>query len=427
MGLSRSVGRDGDATYMRRGALGLGAMSIGGYALDYVFNLGLTRFLTPHDYGDFKVAVSFASFFGLAVLLGGDRAAPLILAPCLEQGESRRVWEYLRFYLVNASLLSVGLIVVTWTLSAMHVGSHDPFDHHLMAWAVLAVPLNAVGAMVSRTLQSSHRPVRAAVPWRIGLPLLQLALFGLIFWTKGRLEASEAVVLGMVAVALITGWQWLDVRRFALIEIARARDFRRSRAWLGASLPMMGAFLAALALSQSDLYFLELLGDESEVGHYAAASMAAHFIPMVQVAIIGLVAPLVGPSIQRGASDSRATFRRGQVLMMKVLLPIVIFLALVGEPILALFGPGYRVGHGVLLFLVVGNCAWAFAALPALWLQYQHRARIVLMISLATLVADSALNLVLIPRYGMVGAAAGTAFTLTMAASAVVIAFARVR
>jgi O-antigen/teichoic acid export membrane protein len=46
---------------------------------------------------------------------------------------------------------------------------------------------------------------------------------------------------------------------------------------------------------------------------------------------------------------------------------------------------------------------------------------VVLAVALATLVADSALNLLLIPRYGMTGAAAGTAATLCAAAAAVIV------
>ena len=53
-------------------------------------------------------------------------------------------------------------------------------------------------------------------------------------------------------------------------------------------------------------------------------------------------------------------------------------------------------------------------------LQYRGRAGAVLAISAATLLADSALNLMLIPRYGMEGAAGGTALTLTAAAAAVI-------
>lgn len=43
------------------------------------------------------------------------------------------------------------------------------------------------------------------------------------------------------------------------------------RRWLTTSLPMMGFFLVTVALSQSDLYFLEMLGDEHEVGLYASS------------------------------------------------------------------------------------------------------------------------------------------------------------
>jgi O-antigen/teichoic acid export membrane protein len=407
-------------TYLKRGALTLGAVAIAGYLADYGFNLGLTRFLSPHDYGDFKVAVAFASFFGLAVLLGGDRAAPRFLAPCLERGEAGKVWAYLRFYLGWAVLLSFGLIAVTWTLAVWHVGSAHPEHHHPLAWVVIAVPLNAVAAMVSRTLQSSQRPAEAAMPWRIGLPLAQLALFAAVVGLGGTLGLAEAVAIGIVATAVLTAWQWGAVRRYGLVDLAGDPAFHQPRQWLGSSLPMMGAFLAALALNQSDLYFLEILGDDAEVGHYAAAATVAHFVTLVQVTVVSLIAPIAGSAIEDGAEASRATFRRGLAMMAGFAVPVAVALAAAAGPVLGVFGPEYRSGVTTLELLVVGNLAWALAALSALWLQYRGRGRSVLGISLATLAVDSLLNLVLIPRYGMTGAAAGTALTLTLAAAVVV-------
>lgn len=410
-----------DTTYLRRGALTLGAVTIAAYLTDYGFNLALTRFLTPHGYGDFRVAFAFAYFFGLAVLLGGDRAAPMVLAPCLERGELRKVGEYLRFYMGNALGLTAVLAAVTWTVSYFHVGSPDPQHHHPLAWVVLAVPLNAAGAMISRTLQSARRPSQAALPWRIGLPLLELALFGLVIATQGHLGVEEAVLIAIAAVAAIVGLQWVWVRRLRLVDLARDRGAREPRDWLGASLPMMGTFLVALALNQSDLYFLEALGDDAEVGHYAAASTAAHVLVLVQTTVVGLVAPLARPAIESGEASSRSTYRKGQSLMVGLLIPVAVVVALAGRPILALFGPEYVAAHSVLELLALGNLAWAVAALSSLWLQYEGRAGSVLAISIATLAVDSGLNLFLIPRYGMAGAAAGTAATLSAAAVAVML------
>lgn len=421
MHLYRVSAMSSDADYMRRGALTLGAVTAGAYLTDYAFNLGLTRSLAPDAYGDFKVAFSFASFLGLAVLLGGDRAAPMVLAPCLERREPRKVWEYLRFYLGNAAVLGLGVVAVTWVASYLHVGSTDPRDHHPLVWAAVVVPLNAAGAMVSRTLQSARQPVRAAVPWRVGLPVLQLTLLALVVGVRGSYSVEEAVAVLAVATASICALQWLWVRRLGLVELARAPEFREPRRWLGESLPMMGSFLVALALNQSDLYFLEALGDEAEVGHYAAAATAAHLVMLVQTTVINLVAPMARPAIESGEESSRATFRQAQSLMLRVSLPVAALLVGAGGPILSTFGPQYRVANTVLWLLVLGNLVWAAAAVPSLWMQYQGRAGVVLGISVATLAVDSGLNLILIPRYGMTGAAAGTAATLSAAALATIL------
>ena len=411
-----------DAAYLRRGALTLGLVTMGGYLTDYAFNLGLTRSLTPHGYGDFKVAFSFAYFFGLAVLLGGDRAAPMVLSPCLERGEQRKVWAYLRFYLGNGIALSLALIAVTWTASFLHVGSPHPQHHHPLALAAVAVPLNAVAAMVSRTLQSAKRPAWAVVPWRIGLPVLQLALIGLVVGLRGRLGVEEAVAIGIVVTASLAALQWHWMRRLGLVEIARAPESREGRQWLRASLPMMGTFMVALALNQSDLYFLEALGDEAEVGHYAAAATVAHLVMLGQTTVIGLIAPIARPAIESGEATSRATLRQGHSMMLRVSIPLAVVLAAAGGPILSTFGSEYQVADAVLALLVLGNLTWALAAISSLWLQYQGRAGIVLGISVATLAVDSVLNLLLIPRYGMTGAAAGTAATLSAAALATILA-----
>lgn len=404
--------------YLRRGIVTVLGIALTGYLANYLFNLGLARYMTAEAYGDFKVAYSFALFCGLAVLLGGDRAAPMVLAPCVEQGEPRKVWEYVRFYVGIALVLGSLIALVTWTVSYLHVGSAHPGHHHPLAWVVIAIPINAAGAMISRTLQSARRPGQAALPWRIGLPLLQLAAFAVVVAVHGTLGLVEAVLIGVAATSVIALGQWLWVRRLGLIELARDVGFQQPRLWLGASLPMMGSFVVALTLNQSDLYFLEILGDEAQVGHYAAAETIADLLMLVQTAVVGLVAPIARPAIERGAAESRGAFRQAQTLMMSILIPLALVLATVAVPVLGMFGTQYRAAHAVLLMLIVGKFAWAAAALSSLWLQYQGRASAVLAISIGALVVDSILNLILIPRYGMAGAAAGTAVTLFAAAVA---------
>ncbi|MCB1805304.1 MAG: hypothetical protein KDJ99_09195, partial [Candidatus Competibacteraceae bacterium] len=56
--------------YLRAGSQLLIVVAVGGFIADYLFNVGLSRLLPAHDYGDFKVAYAFVKLSGTLVLLG---------------------------------------------------------------------------------------------------------------------------------------------------------------------------------------------------------------------------------------------------------------------------------------------------------------------------------------------------------------------
>ncbi|MEO1083908.1 MAG: hypothetical protein AAFY88_06675 [Acidobacteriota bacterium] len=228
---------------VKSAGLVLGAIGLGGFVADYLLNVGLSRLLDPHTYGDYRVAHAFASFAGIAVLLGGDRAAPMVVAGYFGKGERAAAWEYLRFYLRVGAALSAAVIAITWIASALHVGKGDPQHHHALAWMVVAVPVIAAGAMISRGLQSAHHHVLAALPWRVAFPMLKLALLGSVAWAAGGLDLHTAVVIGIVATVIVTAAQWRMLRRLELPTLEREPSSSSPREWLTASVPMMGAFL----------------------------------------------------------------------------------------------------------------------------------------------------------------------------------------
>ncbi|MCB0111991.1 MAG: polysaccharide biosynthesis C-terminal domain-containing protein, partial [Caldilineaceae bacterium] len=111
---------------------------------------------------------------------------------------------------------------------------------------------------------------------------------------------------------------------------------------------------------------------------------------------------------------------QGQRTMMLALAPVVLGLVLGAGPIIGLFGADYQDAALVLRLLAIGNGVWAISALSALWLQYCDRGMTVMRITVFTLLIDSLLNALLIPKFGMLGAAASTAATSICAAIAIV-------
>ena len=265
--------------YFKKGSLILFLGVFVGFLADYLFNLTLSNTLSSHEYGDYKVAYAFAALASVLILLGGDRVAPRILSAPLSRGDNRCVWEFLRFYLLIAAGLSLAVIICTAIGGYLHLGSTDLEDQHPLLMMSFVLPLIAVGALLSRVLQSAKLLALSNLPWRIALPLLKIVLIGAIWALFAKVELWQVIASGATAVCVIIGWQWYKLRQLDLVKIQRAPETSGGQHWLKLSIPMMLAMLITLGLNQIDLFMLELLAQEHDVGHFAAAATTPAHMP----------------------------------------------------------------------------------------------------------------------------------------------------
>ena len=402
--------------YFQHGALVLIFGVAGGFIADYTFNLSIGRLLPAHEYGDYKIAYAFAVTSGVLVILGGDRAAPRFLSSHLAKGDNSGVWEYLWFYIRIVLSLSVILITATCIASFLHFGPVDLEHHHPLIYMSFIVPFIAIGALQSRLLQAGKFLAWSNLPWRIGLPLLKTVLVILLSLLFGEVILLWVIATGSAAVIIICCWQWCKIRQLNLLEFKRRPDFISPIATLKQSVPMMLAMLVAMALNQIDLFMLEALGDEDEVGHFAAAATTAHIILLIQVTVTGLFLPLIAPAMEEGTDAEKALFWQGQKWILLLSVPSAILIAVFGNELLALFGTSFNNANTALRLLVFGYLLWATAAFSSTWLQYSGKGHSIVAISSITLLIDAILNYGLIPKYGLDGAAIATLTAMFIAA-----------
>ncbi|WP_027856835.1 oligosaccharide flippase family protein [Marinobacterium jannaschii] len=404
--------------YFRKGSLVLFLGVFIGFAADYGFNLTLSNALPSHEYGDYKVAYAFAAITSVLVLLGGDRVAPRFLSASLSRGDNRPVWEFLRFYLLIAAGLSLAVFLCTAAGAVLHIGSTDLQDHHPLLLISLVIPFIAIGALLSRILQAAKRLALSNLPWRIALPLLKTGLVLLLVAALSEIHLWQVIASATLAVWLIIGWQWHKIRQLKLLTLQRAPQTFAGASVLKLSVPMMLAMLITLALNQIDLFMLEMLANEQDVGHFAAAATTAHLLPVAQVTIAGLFLPLIAPALEQGRSRARALFWQGQKAIAITVLSLTLLLLLGGPWLLSFFGNDFLLAEQALHYLVAGYALWALAAFASTWLQYGGQGHVVVMIGCATLLIDAGGNYWLISRYGIDGAAMATCLSMGFAALA---------
>lgn len=402
--------------YFKKGSLVLIFSVVAGFIADYLLNLTLSKALSSHEYGDYKVAYAFAAITSVLILLGGDRVAPRILAGPLTKGDNRCVWEFLRFYIWIAAVLSCVVIACTYAASVMHLGTTDLQDHHPLLMVSFVLPLIAIGALLSRILQSAKHLALSNLPWRIALPIVKIALIGLLMQTVTTVELWHVITAATIAVGTIVIWQWHKIRQLGLVTLQRAPSAFGGSKSLKLSVPMMLAMLITLGLNQIDLFMLEIMGEEHEVGHFAAAATTAHVLPVAQVTIAGLFLPLIGPALERGESVARSLFWQGQKITTMTIIVLAAGLIAAGPWLLSFFGSDFLQAQQALVYLISGYAVWALAAFSSTWLQYSNKGPYVVLIGGLTLSIDALCNVWFIPLYGINGAAIATMIAMSMAA-----------
>ncbi|MAD90840.1 MAG: hypothetical protein CMK64_14160 [Pseudoalteromonas sp.] len=399
--------------YLSRGTWLLVFSIIFGYAADYWFNVTLSQHLEAHQYGDYKVAYSITMLASVLVLLGGDRLAPRILSKHIANKDNSAVSAYLSCYIKRAFIISIFIISLIWFLSYFHVIHFDADGHHALSLMIVAVPIIALGALLSRVLQSAKLLAFSNLPWRVALPLLKTCAVLALSYFYIDISVELVIFAGIMIVIVIVVWQiWLLFQK-NIITLTPFESATSDKTLLKQSIPMMLAMLVTLMLNQTDLLMLEWLSNEHDVGHFSAANTLAHIIPVTQVTIASLFLPLIGRQLDSNPDLANKLFGKARFITLVMTTLIGTLLWFISDDLLKLFGTGYSDAKNALLILIPCYAITAIAAITATWLQYTGQGKQVVEFGVIAVAINVIANMLFIPKFGLTGAALATALSLS--------------
>jgi O-antigen/teichoic acid export membrane protein len=228
------------------------------------------------------------------------------------------------------------------------------------------------------------------------LGALALALPGL----GGALDAALAANLAVLAL-LVIGF---GVRVGWLSGLELGFDPREAAACLayGSSLYLQN--LCIHLHERVDVFLLAALGVSArDIGLYAAAVSVVSPLRLVPGALgTALLPRLAGAPDAEAAEFTASVARQGTLGMIAIALGLVPA-GMIGIPLL--FGSDYADAVTPFLWLLPGMAALALSRVLSRYFAAVHRQRALLALRAAALVANVGLNLWLIPRFGIVGAA----------------------
>lgn len=404
----------------RGGAINL-VGAIGGAVFTFAAFLVAARLHSTAQVGAFTVAVAVFTILRQVAMAGAQvgwtRFLPRDAAPHPE-----RLRTSLRVGLEPLLVVSVLAGVVAWylgdDLAALLGNDADAalVSGHLR-WMAVALPPTAVFVALTFATRGLGTMTPAAVVDSIGRSGLQLAGIAATAWIGAQwlgLAWALPYVVGLPVLAV-----WLG----RLLRGAGARpglvdpmplDEARSRFWRFAG-PRGVASTVQVAVLWTDTILLGALAGAAEAGIY---SIATRFLVVGSLAT-GAVLQVSGPRFSQllGEDDTeglQATYRTAARWVIWLVWPAYLVLGIFPEPLLRIFGEQYVVAGPTVTVLAFATCIAAAAGAVDMVLLMSGRSMLSLGNWTMALVVDVALALVLIPRYGIFGAAIAWAVAIVV-------------
>ena len=195
----------------------------------------------------------------------------------------------------------------------------------------------------------------------------------------------------------------LSFRGFAL---ARYRPSGPVFRWIaGAATANTANDLLSALYMRVDLYLVGILLGPGPTGIYGMARQVTTPIRQVRQSFDGLLVPAVAKTIgMRGAGGAGEALATATRMILVIQLPILIALFAIGPRLMSLLGPGFGAGYWPLVILASAELLQSALGIGDLVFVYL-RPRIGLYLTLISTILGIATALLLIPRFGITGAA----------------------
>lgn len=376
----------------------------------------VARKLGEDAFGEYAFALAMLSILGLLARMGLGTGLLRFIGQYLAQDAKGHLAG-----LILVSFLAVffvsGLFSLTgfWALDTW--GSDLPPGRitALKAAAWLLPPLALMG-IAQAILVGFQRIGPAIFTVQIVRPgLLVLALFMLIALGGLSPTAVTALQADTVAVSLTV----VALTILVAVTVRYRVDWQglrlSTREWFLVSLPLMLMTGLQVLFNQTDIIMLGSLTTSGETGIYAAAARVSRLVLFGLTAINAVAAPMIARSYHSGRIDEmRGVLDFISRILLVFTLAMVLIFAVAGRDILNLFGPGFASAWGPLLILVLGQAYNSLSGPVAYLLTMTGHQKVAARIVAFSALGNLCLNAVLIPPWGIWGAAIATTISIVV-------------
>lgn len=390
-------------------------------AANFAVQVLIVRYLSKSDYGAFAYVMSLVSLGSSIAVFGFGKAITRFVPIYQEKGEYPKLFGTIVMVVSTIFLLGFFLVLLVFVFQNWIADSfiNDQLAVRLLLVLIFLAPIEAIDNLLVGMLAIFASPRSIFFRRHIlgpGLKLLVVVLLILLHSDVYFLSIGY-LLSGLLGILIYSGVLFRSLSKQALWEHFNIRRL---------SFPVKEVFSFSIPLFSTDLVYL--------VRHSMVVVMLEYFRNTVDVASFRAVLPVAGlnllvfqsftflfmPMVARmyANKDDKGIddlYWQSAIWITMISFPIFLATFSLAQPLtLFLFGERYLGSGLIMALLAFGYFFNAALGFNADTLRVYGTVRYVVAIDIMAMVVSLGLSLILIPRYGAVGAAVGTCVTLVV-------------
>ena len=365
----------------------------------FLVGVAVARYLGPEKFGFLAFGVNILAILSAASALGLDSFIVKRLVKASSSDEEAS--------LLTTSFMMKSVAAIFFALIAAFAvhSSPMPEGERNLIYIYLVFLIFTAFDVVDFYFQSIVKSKHVAVVKSLALIAVSSCKIALIYVNAELVWF--VLVTGLEALLVVIGFTWLGLSKLGSNLIGRV-DLRLAIKLLRESWPMLVSSVAVCGYMKLDAVMLKVLMNDESVGVYVAATRLVSSVFVVAIIISNTIFPVlihIGRENDQFKTLSKDLFNFLGSLGVVVAL---LFTFSAGPIMKIIYGAPYEGGAGVLMitswvipFVFFNNLAWKYHVVDSTQRLGMYRVFV-------GLVLNVMLNLILIPMYGLLGAAIGT-------------------
>lgn len=403
------------ASFLKKAGIAF-VIQIIGVGLGYLLQVFLARVMGKEEYGLYTYILAWATICGIICNLGLPVAVLRFVPQYSTQGDWGRFQGVIRGASKLTFAVSIGVSLLG-SIAAFLFYSYGQLQHFIpILLGIWTLPLLALENLQLSLFRGGSQMVSAYGPSKVLRPLLLIgSALAIIVWQgKEILTTQTVLIITLASYVILISTQQILIHKGLLTQGKGEKPIYDLRSWLGVSLPLLLIVGFVIILYQTDILMIGALLGPAEVGLYNAATKTSYLTTFVYTAVEAIGAPTIAAIYAEG---DRVKLQKLVTAMAHLVfwptIVVSILLIFFGDYILAMFGSEFVAAKWVLIILTVGQMLNALAGSGGYILDLTGHQNQSAKVRCCTAITNIVLNYILIPKFGIIGAAIATSIAVT--------------